>query len=52
MIHALESVLLLANDAGDLPDNGEYHGGAIADEVREALRMAKEETWDGSVAHL
>lgn len=34
---ACEAALLLTDADGSLPDNGEYHGGAIADQIRCAL---------------
>lgn len=34
---ACEAALLLADADGNLPDNGEYQGGAIADQIRCAL---------------
>jgi len=41
LIEAIQAALLLADEEGSLPDNGEYHGGAIADQLRCALAAAE-----------
>lgn len=41
LVAACRAVLLLADSSGQLPDNGEYCGSIIADQIRAALAKAE-----------
>lgn len=40
LLAACEAVLNLCDNEGNLPENGEFSGAAIAEAVREAVRLA------------
>lgn len=42
LLEAAEAALLLAGD-GDLPDNGEFSGASITDQLRDAVANARSE---------
>lgn len=43
LLSACKSALLLADEDGSLPDNGEYSGAAIGDQLSCAVQMAEGE---------